>query len=210
MLWTPRQESKIINSEYAIGIERNFRIYETVRIFKDSLSHISPCFMEKWAALLSVENKFPSAFKKELVPQHFSTHDGTWTGIVNFYESWLDGFFAGSPIGISTDLTRITPELRCALKEKISAFKVEEPFWRNASARIIADTDRLLALQYETDDMIKVVVYTGKPVVQTHMTVYPVLDGREFVFDGKIYDGNGLVIENPIERNSYIFTLERK
>ena len=194
----------------SVWLSDNQSIYETIRIFKDSLSHISPCFMEKWAALLSVENKFPSAFKKELVPQHFSTHDGTWTGIVNFYEGWLDGFFAGSPIGISTDLTVITPELRQALKEKIATFKAEEPFWRNASARILSDTDRLLAIQYETDDMIKVVVYTGKPVVQTYMTIYPVLDGKEFTFDGKDYDGNGLTIENPVERNSYIFTLERK
>ena len=58
--------------------------------------------------------------------------------------------------------------------------------------------------------MIKVVVYTGKPVVQTYMTIYPVLDGKQFICDGKTYDGNGLVIENPIERNTYIFTLERK
>ena len=194
----------------SVWLSDNQSIYETVRIFKDSLSHISPCFMEKWASLVSVENSFPTHLQKELITQHFSTHDGTWTGVVNFYESWLDGFFAGSPIGISTDLTEITLELRQALKEKISAFKKEEPFWRNASARILTDTDRLLAIQYETDDMIKVVVYTGKPVVQTYMTVYPVTDGKEFVLDGKDYDGNGITIENPTERNSYIFTFERK
>lgn len=194
----------------SVWLSDNQSIYETVRIFKDSLSHIAPCFMEKWAALLSVENKFPTAFKKGLVPQHFSSNDGTWTGIVNFYEGWLDGFFAGSPIGISTDLTEITSELRQALKEKIAAFKEEEPFWREAGARIISDTDRLLAIQYQTDDMIKVVVYTGKPVVQTSMTVYPVTDGKTYTFNGKDYDGNGITIENPTERNTYIFTLERK
>ena len=64
----------------------------------------------------------------------------------------------------------------------------------------------MLAIQYETENTVKVVVYTGHPMTQTEMTVYPILDGK-YCFDGKEYDGNGITIEMPIARYTYIFTL---
>ena len=103
---------------------------------------------------------------------------------------------------------RVPEELREKLKEVIADFKAQEPFFRNACARVIADTNKVLAIQYETDDEVKVVVYTGSPMTQTGMTVYPMLDGK-FSFDGKEYDGNGICIEMPMSRNTYIFTLRR-
>ena len=191
----------------SVWLSDNQSVYETLRIFKDSIRYMSPCFMEKWGSFLSVGDKFSfCGGEKEI--RHFSTDDGTWKGIVNFYEDWLDGFFAGSPVGISTVLTEISPQLKQKLKDIIAKFKKDEPFWRNAAVRILTDTQKVLALQYETDDEIRVVVYTGKPVVQDSVTVYPVTDGK-FSFDGREYKDEGIKIENPSERTSYIFKLER-
>ena len=55
---------------------------------------------------------------------------------------------------------------------------------------------------------IRIVVYTGKPVVQDYMTVYPVTD-KGFMLEEKEYQGQGIRIESPAERTSYIFKLER-
>ena len=107
--------------------------------------------MEKWGAFLSAGG-FPEYGNPNPVTRNFSTNDATWANIVNFNEGYLDGFFAGSPIGITTDLAAITDELREKLKEVIADFKAQEPFFRNASARVIADTNKVLAIQYETDD----------------------------------------------------------
>ena len=192
----------------SVWISDNQSIYETVRIFKDSIRYMSPCFMEKWGAFCSVEDTL-NFYSLNPKIRHFSSNDGTWTGVVNFNETWLDGFYAGSPIGISTDLTRISCDLRQKLKDTITKFKEDEPFWRNACVRILTDTPKLLCLQYETDDEIRVVAYTGKPVVQDSMTVYPVVDGGEFTLDGKVYDNLGIRISGPVERTSYIFKLER-
>lgn len=191
----------------SVWLSDNQSVYETVRIFKDSLKHVTPSFMEKWGAFLSAGG-FPEYGNPNPVNRNFSTNDATWANIVNFNEGYLDGFFAGSPIGITTDLTAITDELREKLKEVIIDFKVQEPFFRNACARVIADTNKVLAIQYETDDEVKVVVYTGSPMTQTEMTIYPILDGK-FSLDGKEYDGNGICIEMPTARNTYIFTLRR-
>ncbi len=191
----------------SVWLTDNQSIYETVRIFKDSIKHVTPSFMEKWGALLSAGG-FPEYGNPNPVNRNFSTNDATWSNIVNFNKGYLDGFFAGSPIGITTDLTAITPDLRAKLKEVIESFKAEEPFWRNASARVIAETNKLLAIQYEAGDSVKVVVYTGHPITQTEMTLYPVLDGK-FTCNGKAYDGKGITIEMPRARYTYIFTFER-
>lgn len=191
----------------SVWLTDNQSIYETVRIFKDSIKHVTPSFMEKWGAFLSAGG-FPEYGNSNPVNRNFSTNDATWSNIVNFNKGYLNGFFAGSPIGITTDLTAITPDLREKLKEVVKDFKADEPFWRNASARVIAETNKLLAIQYETEDTVKVVVYTGHPITQTEMTLYPVLDGK-FTFNGKDYDGEGITIEMPTARYTYIFTLER-
>ncbi len=193
----------------SVWLSDNQSIYETVRIFKDCINHVSPSFMEKWAALLSVEDEFPQYGKKKPVTRHFSTNNGTWDSIVNFKESYLDGFFSGSPIGITTDLTKISCELLEKLKSVISQFKAEEPFWRKACCRIICDTNRVLALQYENDETVKLVVYTHKPMTQINITIYPEIESGVFTLDGKMYDGNGIVVDNPTDNNSYIFTFER-
>lgn len=191
----------------SVWLSDNQSVYETIRIFKDSIKHVTPAFMEKWGAFLSAGG-FPEYGNPNPVTRNFSTNDATWANIVNFNEGYLDGFFAGSPIGITTDLTAITDELREKLKEVIAEFKAQEPFFRNACARVIADTNKVLAIQYETDDEVKIVVYTGSPMTQTEMTIYPKLFGK-FSFDGKEYDGNGICIEMPTARNTYMFTLRR-
>lgn len=191
----------------SVWLSDNQSVYETVRIFKDSIKHVTPSFMEKWGAFLSAGG-FPEYGSTNPVNRNFSTNDATWSNIVNFNKGYLDGFFAGSPIGITTDLTAITADLREKLKEVIKNFKANEPFWRNASARVIADTNKMLVVQYETQDTVKVVVYTGHPMTQTEMTLYPVLDGK-YNLDGKEYDGEGITIEMPMARYTYIFTLER-
>ncbi len=193
----------------SVWLTDNQSIYETVRIFKDSINHVSPSFMEKWAALLSVEDKFPLYGSKKPVTRHFSTNNGTWDSIVNFKESYLDGFFAGSPIGITTDLTQITPELRAKIRDIISKFKQEEPFFRNAACRVITDTKKLLALQYETEDMVKLVVYTGKPMTQMYVTLYPEIENGKYALDGKVYNGEGVYVELPSDLTSFIFTFKR-
>ena len=193
----------------SVWITDNQSLYETLRIYKDSLCYQLPCFMEKWTTFVSVEDKFRTAGKAGKITHHFSTNNAAWTNVVSFKPGILDGFFAGSPIGISTDLTEITPELRQKIKDVVAKFKKEEPFWRNASCRIISDTDKVLALQYENGDTVKVVVFIGKPMVQYGITVYPEIEAGVFTLDGKPYDGEGIYLELPQELGSYIFTFEK-
>ena len=192
----------------SVWISDNQSLYGTIRIFKDSIKHVTPSFMEKWGAFLSAEGVFREYGNPCPVPRHFSTNNATWDDIVNFKPAYLNGFFAGSPAGITTDLTNVTPELFAKLKDAVAKFKEEEAFFRNAAARVIADTGKILAVQYETEDKVNVVVYTAGHITQTEMKVYPKLCGK-FTLNGEEYDGNGLTVEMPEDRMTYTFTLER-
>ena len=188
----------------------NQSVYETSRIFKDSLCYSLPCFMEKWTTFVSVEDKFRSAGIGGKSTRHFSTNNASWIEAISFKTGYLKGLFTGSPIGISTDLTQISSELYEEMKKLISHFKEEEPFWRNANCRIICDTKRIQALQYENGNTVKVVVYVSLPRIQYNVTIYPKLEvGKYKMEDGTLYDGEGLNMELPNENECYVFTFER-
>ncbi|MBQ7399175.1 MAG: alpha-galactosidase [Clostridia bacterium] len=193
----------------SVWITDNQSLYETLRIYKDSLCYQLPCFMEKWTSFVSVEDKFRTAGKAGKITHHFSTNNAAWTNAVSFRPGFLDGFFAGSPIGISTDLTEITSELRQKIKDIVTQFKEEETFWRNASCRIVSDTEKVLALQYENGDTVKLVVFIGKPMVQYRMILYPEIEAGKYTIDGRVYDGDGISLELPKELESYVFKFER-
>ena len=172
--------------------------YEGMRIFKEGIKRLPPQCIEKWAVLTSFENFFPSyvGTEKEKI---LSTHDATWDGVVGVHESFLKGFLSGSPIGISCDLTRLSASLLQTLSEHIAAFKKERAFWENAVCHILADTEKILVLQFETVKKSKILVFAYK-TMQNSLTVYPKVDACQTylieneVVSGKDISENGVVL----------------
>ena len=194
----------------SVWLTDNQSVYETERIFKDTLCYAPPSFLEKWTTFVSVEEKFRSAGGAGKSTRHFSTNNASWSEAISVKSGFLDGLFTGAPIGISTDLNEISPELYDKMKSLIKKFKEEEPFWRNASCRIITDTKRLRVLQYENGNTVKLVVTTGLPRVQYYIELYPVLEKGKYKTEcGEIYDGSGIFVELPKENESFVVSFER-
>ena len=171
--------------------------YEGMRIFKEGIKRLPPQCIEKWAVLTSFENFFPSyvGTEKEKI---LSTHDATWDGVVGVHESFLKGFLSGSPIGISCDLTRLSESLLQTLSEHIAAFKKERAFWENAVCHILADTDKILILQFETDKKSKILVFSYK-TMQNSLTVYPKVDAcQTYLIENEVFSGKD-ISENGVE-----------
>ena len=171
--------------------------YEGMRIFKEGIKRLPPQCIEKWAVLTSFENFFPSyvGTEKEKI---LSTHDATWDGVVGVHESFLKGFLSGSPIGISCDLTRLSESLLQTLSEHIAAFKKERAFWENAVCHILADTEKILVLQFETDKKSKILVFSYK-TMQNSLTVYPKVDAcQTYLIENEVVSGKD-ISENGVE-----------
>ena len=168
-----------------------------MRIFKEGIKRLPPQCIEKWAVLTSFENFFPSyvGTEKEKI---LSTHDATWDGVVGVHESFLKGFLSGSPIGISCDLTRLSESLLQTLSEHIAAFKKERAFWENAVCHILADTEKILVLQFETVKKSKILVFSYK-TMQNSLTVYPKVDAcQTYLFENEVVSGKD-ISENGVE-----------
>lgn len=171
--------------------------YEGMRIFKECIKRLPPQCIEKWAVLTSFENFFPSyaGTEKEKI---LSTHDATWDGVVGVHESFLKGFLSGSPIGISCDLTRLSESLLQTLSEHIAAFKKERAFWENAVCHILADTEKILVLQFETVKKSKILVFSYK-TMQNRLTVYPKVDAcQTYLIENEVVSGKD-ISENGVE-----------
>lgn len=171
--------------------------YEGMQIFKEGIKRLPPQCIEKWAVLTSFENFFPSyvGTEKEKI---LSTHDATWDGVVGVHESFLKGFLSGSPIGISCDLTRLSESLLQTLSEHIAAFKKERAFWENAVCHILADTKKILVLQFETDKKSKILVFSYK-TMQNSLTVYPKVDAcQTYLIENEVVSGKD-ISENGVE-----------
>lgn len=160
----------------SIWISDNHSPYEGMRIFKDALLRMPPQLIDKWAVIESVcdfKHGYGDASRERL----FCSNDATWGEVRGLELSYLEGFFAGSPLGFSCDLNSLSDTVRASLKTYIAKFKEDRGFWSKAVCRILTDTDSVTVLQYSdmSFDRAEIVIYTNR-IRQRGITVYPQVD----------------------------------
>lgn len=171
--------------------------YEGMRIFKEGIKRLPPQCIEKWAVVRSIVTNCCGSDECEKI---ISTNDATIANVVGTSQSFLNGFLSGGPIGISCDLNALSEKLFNDLAEHISKFKKERTFWENAVCGILADTDKVLVLEYRAFDKIKIIAYTYK-TMQADIYVYPtVCENDVYVCGGEEISGKD-IIENGIKIN---------
>jgi len=159
--------------------------YTQFRIYKDTLLRMPPQGFERWMALHSLTG-FEDFYKSFQSSNNVGTQriiacgDAVWKHVEGVHMSWLKGFFTGGPIGLSTDLNLLSPEVRTELKAFIAEVKKNREFWRTAVARILCDTPAVTALQYSDMDLKRVVVqlFCHQPT-QNSFCLRPVVDEKK-------------------------------
>lgn len=175
--------------------------YETLRIFKDSLKRLPPQWIEKYLSVTSYTGGMVSYFGEN--DRLLAARDGTWTNVSTLPLSYLHGFFAGGPIGISCDLTRLSPEHFEKLKNEVAAFKADRVFYENAYCRLLTDTPDVTVMEFSDEETrdVRVFVFTGKTRSEA-VTVYPLLSpGVYALADGRMLNAaeiaeNGMRVMN--------------
>ena len=102
---------------------------------------------------------------------------------------------------ISQQLIRAYPENeKQALKKHIEQFKATREFYKNASMRILHDTDNLTVIEYADADFNKIEIQIFTNIVkQSAVTVYPILNTYcKYICDGEAWNGCELA-QNGIE-----------
>ena len=132
--------------------------------------------LEHWVTVEGVEH-FRENFDGEEAPLLYSCGNATWSAADSIREDFLFAAMLGGPIGLSCDLSAIPEGAFARLAAAISAFKEERAFWQSSECRILADTERLLALQFsdEAASTVKILAFS-KCKHQKTVTLLPVLE----------------------------------
>lgn len=181
--------------------------YTQLRIYKDTLLRMPPQGFERWITVHSARGN-------EEVYQPFTSYNGTnerliacgdaiWHNVVGVQPSFLEGFATAGPVCFSCDLTKLSDESFERFKNYVKAVKEERDYLSSVSARILADTESILTLQYSdaSFNRIRVQIFTHKPC-QSSFAIYPVVDkNADYIFEGKRLSG-GEISRFGISKNT--------
>ena len=185
------EQAKLFDSFW---ISDNQGPYEGLTIFKDSTLRFPPACIEKWNVQTFCEG-FPEYKKTEKRTLPISCNNATWDFVLNVSDEYTFAFLSGGVIGFSCNIADFPAAYKKKLKAFLDEYKNREAFWKNATVRILCDTQNLLVLEYASEDLseIELQVFT-KLVYQDKLTVYPVLDASaDYELDGKCYTGASLM-----------------
>ncbi len=153
----------------------NHSLRAQLDIFKNTLVRMPSRALEHWVTVEGVEH-FRENFDGEEAPLLYSCGNATWSAADSIREDFLFAAMLGGPIGLSCDLSAIPEGAFARLAAAISAFKEERAFWQSSECRILADTERLLALQFsdEAASTVKILAFS-KCKHQKTVTLLPAL-----------------------------------
>ena len=124
---------------------------------------------------------------------------------------------SGGPIGFSSDLAALPEGYKEFWKTAIEEYKLDRDIYANGSARILADGDGFVALEYSDELFEKCIVqlFTTR-CFATDAVIYPVVDeSAEYSLNGESISGrkikeNGILLSGICENDCKIIRFEKK
>lgn len=170
------------------------------RIIKDTALRLPPCHIERWDVRRYVDG-IPKYGSPTLVQLPLSCNGANWENVHNVTPRYTHSFLTGGPVGFSTDIAAYPAEEKRALKDYIRQFKQDRDFYKNATFRILHDTESLTAVQYADEDLNRLEVQVFSNVLnQDVLTVYPVADPektyryKDTLLTGRALMNNGITL----------------
>jgi hypothetical protein len=174
---------------------------EGIRILKDTLLRMPSSFIERWSVQKHCEGfpLYPDGSRGRMI----HCNDATWGSLVGIDDSFSEAFSVGGPMGFSCDIAAFPEEYVRRWSAVISKFKQEREFYKSASARILIDTDTVIAIEYADAEFRRCVINVfTKTTYAKSLILFPALDrdkeyiiggrsafGRDILDDGILLDG---------------------
>lgn len=188
--------------------------YEGLRIIKDSLKRLPTALIERWTVEKYCEG-VPN-YEKGTVGKMIHCNNATWTYLVGIEDSYAEAFAKGGPIGFSCDVAAFPEEYKKRWSELFKEYKREREFYRSAVARILVDTDQVIAIEYSDPALEKCVIQVfTKLVCMTSLVIYPAVDVNaeymlgETKLSGNEIKENGINIENMVDNSAQTLVLTK-
>lgn len=189
--------------------------YEGIRIVKDTLKRMPTALIERWN-VQQYSKGFPAYGKTEPVGVMFSCNNATWDFIINVKDSFSRGFLQAGPMGFSCDLAGMPEEYRQMWKEHIALFKQDRDFYAKATARILADSEDIIAIEYADEALERCVIQLfAKVVCAKSLVLTPVVDERgSYWYKQELRRGidlgeNGILFDDLQDNSCYTVELRK-
>ena len=190
--------------------------YEGLRIVKDTIKRMPSALIERWCV-----QKYSEGFLKygqqETIGRMIYCNDATWDHFINVTDDYAKAFMTGGPIGFSCDIASFPDDYKEFWKNAIAEFKADRELYAIGTARILVDTNDLVAIEYADNDFENCIIQVfTKRSYATDLTVYPFVEStnvyiyNEQKLTGKEIKENGITIERIIENNCVILRLNKE
>lgn len=166
---------------------------EGIRIVKDTLKRMPTALIERWNVQKYADG-FPRHGEKESVGVMFSCNNATWDNIVTVEDSFTKAFINAGPIGFSCDIEGFPQKYKELYTEHIKEFKENRDFFINATARILIDTDDIIAIEYANYDLSRIIIQLfTKNTYSDDIILYPIVnDSFNYILENKSVKGTEL------------------
>ena len=150
--------------------------YEGLTIVKNTLKRMPTALIERWNVQTFCEG-FPQETSANPRRLAISCNNATWDYVLNVSPQYTYAFLTGGPLGFTCDIASFPEDYKTELKAFIAKYKSEREFYKNATARILADGQDITAFEYADAALNKCELQIFTKLVYTEgIRIYPVVD----------------------------------
>ena len=190
--------------------------YDGIRIIKDTLKRLPTSVIERWNVQKYIDG-IPEILKTEKVGKMINCNNATWDFLIGVNDSFVEEFMKGGPLGFTCDIASFPDKYKKAWKEIIAKYKTDREFYRTANARILIDSDSIIAIEYADKKFEKIIIQVfTKCTYANDITVYPVLDKTakyvmcNNVIDGDILDSEGIFVNELVNNSCRVIEINKQ
>lgn len=168
-----------------------------LRIVKDTIKRMPPSLLERWNVQKYCEN-IP-IYGRAPEGRMIHCNDGTWESLIGIDDSFSEEFMKGGPLGFSCDIASFPEKYKTRWSEVIRGYKKKRDFFAKATARLLVDSDSVVAIQYSDTELREcyIQVFT-KTVYADGLIIYPAVDKDAVYTDGERELSASEIIEDGI------------
>lgn len=171
--------------------------YEGIRIVKDTLKRMPTSLIERWNVQTYCEGFNVCSTKGHTVGKMIHFNNATGDFLIGIDSSYSEAFVRGGLMGFSCNIGSFSDEYKNRWKSVISDYKKEREFFRTATARILVDSEQIIAIQYADVELNTCVIqiYT-KTVYASELKIFPAVrvDAR-YLFNNIELSGNEILVQ---------------
>lgn len=158
---------------------------EGIRIIKDTLKRMPTSLIERWNVQKYCDGF--NVYEKGVIGKMIHSNDATWDTVVGVDDSFSEEFLKGGPMGFSCDIDAFPEKYKARWREVIAEYKAERGFYMTASARILTDSDDLIAIEYSDKEFNMCVIQIfARTVRAADITLYPTLSpDADYSYNGE-------------------------